>query len=183
MFCPQCGQGRSSMETSFCSRCGFPLVGVAELLANRGNLLVLSGAPEISPLTPRKRGLKQSLYLLLSALLIFPLIAIIVIATGSELSQTFIPSAFLAIIAFLRMIYAVVFQSDVALKECVSKNIHRSMNDLSASGALPTQISTPVPDYVSPFGGDIFATASLADRPPSVTEGTTHRLEKDSTHQ
>ncbi len=38
MHCPRCGQQQVSGETKFCSRCGFQLGLVAELLANGGVL-------------------------------------------------------------------------------------------------------------------------------------------------
>ena len=34
MFCPRCGQEQISDEMRFCSRCGFQLTGVSELLLN-----------------------------------------------------------------------------------------------------------------------------------------------------
>jgi hypothetical protein len=38
MFCPKCSQSQTSDEMRYCSRCGFPLETVAQLLANDGNL-------------------------------------------------------------------------------------------------------------------------------------------------
>jgi|SRR6185369_15516325 len=38
MFCPKCNQLQSSDEMRYCSRCGFPLETVAQLLANDGKL-------------------------------------------------------------------------------------------------------------------------------------------------
>ncbi len=38
MFCPKCSQSQTSDEMRYCSRCGFPLETVAQLLANDGKL-------------------------------------------------------------------------------------------------------------------------------------------------
>ncbi|MEO6391093.1 MAG: hypothetical protein ABIP75_04520 [Pyrinomonadaceae bacterium] len=38
MFCPQCSQAQTNLELKFCSRCGFPLHGVKDLMANGGEL-------------------------------------------------------------------------------------------------------------------------------------------------
>ena len=38
MHCPSCGQQQVSLETKFCSRCGFPLGVVSEVLAHGGFL-------------------------------------------------------------------------------------------------------------------------------------------------
>ncbi len=42
MFCPRCSQEQVSEETKFCSRCGFSLSLVAEVLTNGGFLPVFS---------------------------------------------------------------------------------------------------------------------------------------------
>jgi uncharacterized membrane protein YvbJ len=36
MFCPKCGQQQLSEETKFCSRCGFLLTAVWDLVSNNG---------------------------------------------------------------------------------------------------------------------------------------------------
>jgi uncharacterized membrane protein YvbJ len=36
MYCPKCSQQQISDEMRFCSRCGFPLGAVKELIANDG---------------------------------------------------------------------------------------------------------------------------------------------------
>lgn len=38
MYCPKCSQAQSSDEMRFCSRCGFPLATVAQLLENNGRI-------------------------------------------------------------------------------------------------------------------------------------------------
>src|SRR5207247_959063 len=47
MFCPKCGGEQASDEMRFCSRCGMPLGGVADLLSNEGKqrLLVPTAEP------------------------------------------------------------------------------------------------------------------------------------------
>lgn len=42
MFCPKCSHEQSLEEMRFCSRCGFPLGGVALLLDNQGDLTKVS---------------------------------------------------------------------------------------------------------------------------------------------
>ena len=41
MFCPKCGGEQASDEMRFCSRCGMPLGGVADLLSNEGKQRLL----------------------------------------------------------------------------------------------------------------------------------------------
>ena len=73
MHCPKCGQQQLSEDTRFCSRCGFLLTGIVEVIANGGVLLANSrvGAKSIS--TPRKTGLKQGLFIFLLSFLLVPL--------------------------------------------------------------------------------------------------------------
>src|SRR2546423_8942635 len=74
MFCPQCGQQQAN-EVRFCSRCGFPLAGVNELLLRGGQLPVLAGpgagasAPGESP---QRTGVRQGVATTVSAMLLIP---------------------------------------------------------------------------------------------------------------
>lgn len=44
MFCPKCSQQQLSDEVRFCSRCGFQLAAVSEILRNDGTVLVNSAS-------------------------------------------------------------------------------------------------------------------------------------------
>ena len=48
MHCPRCGQQQVSLETKFCSRCGFQMTLVSELLAHGGTL------PQLAQLQKKK---------------------------------------------------------------------------------------------------------------------------------
>jgi uncharacterized membrane protein YvbJ len=76
MFCPQCGQERTSQETNFCSRCGYLLTGTAELLYVGGIIPKKASGAQ----SPRTRGIKQGVFILLLSFLIVPLVAIISVA-------------------------------------------------------------------------------------------------------
>ncbi len=49
MHCPSCGQQQVSSDLRFCSRCGFPLMLVAEILSHGGTL------PQLNLLQPKKK--------------------------------------------------------------------------------------------------------------------------------
>ena len=76
MYCPRCGQQQVSGELRFCARCGFPLVGVGELLAH-GGLLPAASDEESSPRSPQYKGVRQGTILLMVGALLVPLLAII----------------------------------------------------------------------------------------------------------
>ena len=43
IHCPKCGQQQTSNEIRYCSRCGFLLTGVSEIVANDGVLPAVCG--------------------------------------------------------------------------------------------------------------------------------------------
>ena len=68
MFCPQCGQQQVTGVIRFCSRCGFPMDGVIQLLGSGGILPAYRSPDEPVPISPRRKGVKQGGLLLLSGL-------------------------------------------------------------------------------------------------------------------
>ena len=66
MYCPQCSHEQGLEEMRFCSRCGFPLAGVAMLLENSGIIPQLA-SDSAQPPKHRIRIIKESLYLTLLA--------------------------------------------------------------------------------------------------------------------
>src|SRR2546430_2678510 len=57
VYCPRCGQEQISPEIRFCSRCGFLMTGLAEVVLNGGVPQQLTATGAKLP-TPRRRGLK-----------------------------------------------------------------------------------------------------------------------------
>jgi uncharacterized membrane protein YvbJ len=112
MFCPQCGQQQVAGVIRFCSRCGFPLDGVLQLLSNGGNLPVYRNPDEPVPVSPRRKGVKQGLVLFLSGILVVSILGVFASFSNFVLPQML--TALAAIICFvggpLRMFYAAVFE-------------------------------------------------------------------------
>src|SRR5215210_6531981 len=78
MYCPQCGQQQVTSEMRFCSRCGFPLGGVSELLAS-GGVLRSTGGAELreEARSPRRRGVRQGALMMLVGAVVVPVLGII----------------------------------------------------------------------------------------------------------
>lgn len=185
MYCPTCGQQQAAENVRFCSRCGFLLTGVSEVIANNGmipaNYAQITEMPQDSP---RKRGVKQgAMVLLVGMLLICPLIAMIHIATNTE---PFV-AAIAAIISFwggiLRMIYAMMFESKYptgkTLEQKVVEQTQKILGNKQTQQVLPPQQSIPATDYVAPTAGSWRTTNDLV-QPSSVTDSTTKLLEKEA---
>jgi hypothetical protein len=180
MHCPKCGQQQITEETRFCSRCGFLLTGIAQVVANEG-IVPNSDVPlPAAKLSPRQRGIRQGFFIVLSAALIVPIITMIAIALTAG---PFVPlmSALLLIGGgALRSVYAFMFESQGETlaplpnaAELPAANI-RSLNpatDLSGG------------NYAPPRSGMWRDTNELLTEPGSVTDNTTKLLEREARDQ
>ena len=180
MFCPQCGQQQTSGIVRFCSRCGFPLDGVIQLLSSGGMLPVYQNPDEPVKISPRRRGVKQGGLLLLIGAVLVPILGVMTDFSNSTFLQVL--TAFAAIICFmggpLRMLYAAVFEEGApnpyrGPRPYVPAQAQpRQFNPHVQQSALPPQSAQPQAWRSRPI------TAELAG-PPSVTENTTRLLDRD----
>jgi hypothetical protein len=176
MYCPQCGQQQASGVVRFCSRCGFPLDGVIQLLGTGGMLPVYRSPDEPVQISPRRKGVKQGAVLLLSGAVIVPILGVLASFSNAAFPQ--ILAALAAIICFIggpfRMLYAGLFE------EGAPRPFYPA--PLAAPPpqfAPPRQHNAlPPPPARSPSGWRKPNTAELAN-PPSVTENTTRLLDKE----
>lgn len=192
MYCPQCGQQQASSEMRFCSRCGFPLGGVTELLAS-GGILKSTGGEELreQSLSPRRRGVKQGVVMMLFGTVVVPVLAIL--NSFQDKYQTFNPypqTTFLevlvaisAVIFFagglMRILYALLFESSTpGVKSVATVDVPAvapaQLDARARVSALPPAQSIPV----SNFTPRRMNTAELR-HPPSVTENTTRLLDEE----
>lgn len=185
MYCPQCGQQQVVSEMRFCSRCGFPLGGVAELLAS-GGVLKSGGGDELreQSLSPRRRGVKRGIVMMLIGTVVVPVLGII----NSYQDHTTMLEVLVAISAviffaggLMRILYALLFESTVPdLKSetgaQASPVTPAQLNTGARVSALPPAQSIPVPT----FAPRRMNTAELSP-PPSVTENTTRLLDEEKT--
>ncbi len=72
MYCPQCAQPQPADALQFCSQCGFPTESVQQLINAGGRLELLTPPPGASELTPRQRGVRQGVKLVLLSLALVP---------------------------------------------------------------------------------------------------------------
>ena len=178
MYCPQCGQQQTSGVVRFCSRCGFPLDGVIQLLGTGGMLPVYRSADEPVTISPRRKGVKQGAILLLSGAVIVPILGVLASFSNAAFPQ--ILAALAAIICFIggpfRMLYAALFEEGAPPR-------FPTYGPPPVAG--PQQFGPPrqhtalqPPPARTPSAWRKPNTAELAN-PPSVTENTTRLLDKE----
>lgn len=175
MFCPKCGQSQVSDELRFCSRCGLPLGGVAELLANNGMPPAQIAPPLSVPasMSPRRRGVRQGSALLLIGAFLIPFLAVMheIIGLAGEWSFLGLPVMFAG---FLRLLYALTFEDKAAAASApplYQQPTQAQFDARAHAGALPHGEVRPAQSIFAHRADTTeFAT------PPSVTDHTTRLL-------
>jgi uncharacterized protein with PQ loop repeat len=178
MYCPRCGQQQVSEETKFCSRCGFPLGLISEILTNGGFLPQLAELYKSKKWFTRKNGVVFSILWMIFFLLF--LSSLFGIADVPELAGV---SAVIGIFGGLMwLIAALVFLKSESKDSFPTNELpNANINNLYGTNqkVLPPQQSQPAQSYVAPVNSWKAPNTGEFARPGSVTEGTTKLLQKD----
>ncbi|HEX8775288.1 MAG TPA: zinc ribbon domain-containing protein [Pyrinomonadaceae bacterium] len=183
MFCPKCGQQQSSNEVRFCSRCGFQLAVVKELLITDGALVWPEAETTVSRRSARNQGIRQGLMLMLLTALVVPLAAML--ARIGLLPREFIAIAAIicAVGGFIRFVYALMLEEGApsAKPRSVALNAPAGDNTTTTAHLRPGYAPPALPPQQSGRPASDFnrwraETAEMA-QPPSVTENTTRLLD------
>jgi hypothetical protein len=182
MHCPQCGQQQVSEITRFCSRCGFLMDGVTQLLATGGILPTYSASDGPAERSAKFKGVRQGMILFLIGVLLVPIMGVFSAFTHGFLSDGFqMMAALFALICFVggpvRMLYAALFEEGaprvgLPAPNYVQRPVVVPQHVQGRVNALPPQPVNPVGGWRRPN------TSELVGR-PSVTENTTRLLDKD----
>jgi hypothetical protein len=180
MFCPKCSQQQVTDEIRFCSRCGFLLTGIAEVIENDGKLPGVSKKDRKKILTARKKGLKQGLFMLLLAILISPILMIFAKEMQIRPAMFILSMFILFVVGIVRMLYAKMFEADEPLDESFEQtDFQTAQNILSGKrdpAALPAAQTIPAADFVPPMQGAWRGSDELVFS--NVTDVTTKQLDK-----
>ncbi|MCM3872367.1 MAG: zinc ribbon domain-containing protein [Pyrinomonadaceae bacterium] len=173
MFCPKCNQQQATEEMRFCSRCGFPLSVVADLLAHNGVLTKVNAETREDCLSPRQKGVQQGVLLLFASLVVGLFITLLsVFVIGSP--ELFIPitAGILFLSGILRVVYANTFER--------AGEIEEQAHGVAQVRAAELGYALPSPQrmLVTGYEAQRVNTAELVT-PPSVTEQTTRLLDRE----
>src|SRR6187549_1142230 len=111
MHCPVCGQQQVSEETRFCSRCGFLLTGVAEVVKSGGLVAAKSTGVTGSADSPRRRGIKKGVFWALLTVLVVPIMALLTLLFRIPPFLPVLGALIFAVGGLLRVAYALLFES------------------------------------------------------------------------
>jgi len=170
MYCPKCSQQQITEEMRFCSRCGFPLEGVKELIVTGG---VLEKQGLNSPTERDDRFLCRVRKSLAIMLVSIPMLIVVGALAGIE--DGFAVLLALPVICFLTGFFRLMY---VTAKESSRQKVEAAValaqqNTSSRNAQLPPQRVIPVDNFTQRIN-----TAEMM-HPPSVTENTTRLLEEE----
>ena len=181
MHCPRCGQQQVSQETKFCSRCGFQLAIVSELLHHGGNLPQLAALQHKKTFFNKKNGVVFSgFWFIFFTMFMTSFWGILDVDELAGLSAvTGIFGALLILIGSL-----VILPSSKQPAMLPGMDSHAL--PAQPAGLYGTPAQTALPPHQQP--ADVYASPQGSWRAPdtgdlvprgSVTEGTTKLLKKD----
>ena len=179
MYCPQCGQQQVSDSLRFCSRCGFPLEGVLQLLGTGGALPFYPPASGAREMSARRKGVRQGAALFLAGAVMVPVLGVINSFThGPNLLDILVPLAAITFFVggLMRMLFAALFEEGAPRHHIVTtSHAPPPISQLGphAPAALPLAQHNPATGWRSR------AITSEIRQPSSVTENTTRLLDKD----
>ena len=160
MHCPKCGQQQVTDEMRFCSRCGFSLGIVTELLVTGGTLPERETESLGARFSGRKRGKRLGLLLMMTGMVLAIIAGIIHDSLVRDPLNTpglagklllFLPAIIIGVAGFVRFLYAWLLETNVQ-----SGTAPVCQSAATKSGKPPT-ISPPHPRSTRVRGGGLVA--------------------------
>ena len=162
----------------FCSRCGFPLEGAMVLLSHGGLLPNYQPPQGEKTISPRRKGVKQGVLLMLIGAVLVPLLGVFSSFAPFRIGVAFeFFAAAAAILCFvggpLRMLFAAIFEEG-APSQFVAPPFYAPR----AIPPPPVRVPALPPPAVSPTVPWRRPETAEILQPPSVTDHTTQLLDK-----
>lgn len=185
MHCPSCGQQQISAEIKFCSRCGFPLGLVSEILSHGGFLPQLAELNKKKTVLTRKNGVMFSVFWAMFFIFIFtPFFAIVDVEELAALGGVVgIFGGLMFLIASLVWLKKTEKYPELSQNQMQNQhypNVQPTQFYQPNVNALPPQQSQPVSTYAPPPSAGSWKAPETGELVThSVTDGTTKLLHKE----
>lgn len=179
MYCPKCSQEQISDNMRFCSRCGLALAGVTELVANDGISASSKDTAEGQRLSPRQRGVRKALLLLVPSFVLLISAGLIhdKVFDKPSLGEAIIlfgPGIMCLTIGLVRLLHALLLEDGAArTTEAFSNTGTKPVGQL---GATRIHSALPPAQGVSASSWKQQPNTAEMVQAPSVTEHTTKLL-------
>ena len=169
MYCPRCSQEQGAGEMRFCSRCGFPLTTLTQLVANGG---ILKGFDiEVKPqLSRRQKGIRWGALLMIISGVLVPGVALLSAIEG-DLAVLFVPVLLVFFTGLFRLLYAYLLQPSPPAPNQIPSTA--ALNAPAHRAGLPAHQSVPISTWRQPID------TSEMTQPASVTDHTTKLLQDE----
>jgi hypothetical protein len=179
MFCPKCSQQQVPEEMRFCSRCGFPLSALRELVASGGTLVEREAESQISHPSPAMRGMRKGVWLMLAALPL-TLVTAVLTAINDGFAVFLLFPVLCFVVGFARLLYGTFFEERASRikRDALQPHVGPAVPGHPGTAARGPAMSTPEGTPIVDFTAQKLRTAEMA-QPPSVTENTTRLLEDE----
>jgi len=167
MYCPRCSQQQVTDDVSFCSRCGFQLGVVKELLVTDGALPARAIDLQSGFLSPGRKSARLGAKLIFFSLISLPLFFALSFTFDSPVP--FWPPALIFFAGLTSLLYARIFGEDIlpSKQETQSALFERSVS----APKLPLQSGASRGEL-----GAVRVNTAEMIQPPSITEHTTNLL-------
>ncbi len=179
MYCPKCSQEQISDEMRFCSRCGFSLLAVRDLVAS-GNALVKPEAEKLQ-LSCGQKAVRRAAWMFVATVALSLFVGFLA-AMEDDFAVFFVFPFLIFVIGFALMLYGV-FIADKRAARKKAAALQLAQLAASMQGQMGPAPRTPelYPPRMAPesFTARKPQTAEMV-RPPSVTENTTKLLDEES---
>ena len=157
----------------FCSRCGLPLSGLSDWLAQGRAPLIRRDEAQAEPMSPRRKNIRRAAKMMFFSAALFPIFVIMAVVEDNP-GPIAVPFV-LFFSSLLWMLYARLFSDKHAAASLPSPQTQATVfGPASTRQALPPPINVPIPN----IGRHQVRTNELA-QPPSVTENTTRLLDDE----
>ncbi len=165
MFCPRCGERQALGDSRFCSRCGFLLTNVNDLLASGGVFPQQYFEAQNQEISTRRKGLKQGGKMILGGMILVPLL-------GMLSSYFILPEIVVALTALflfwggiLRLLYAAAFEAgeDEILERKILRASQKLLNKKQKEEDLPSKSFKRPASYHPPDAGNWRDSRDFAD--------------------